>query len=42
MSINTILNKAMLYCEPSLVEVKRISRIANEAKDLVSSYRSPA
>ncbi len=41
MSINTILNKAMQYCEPSLVEVKRISRIANEAKDLVSSYRSP-
>lgn len=40
MSMNTILNKALRYCEPSLAEVKRISRIANEAKDLVSSYRS--
>ena len=40
MNINTILNKALQYCEPSLAEVKRISRIANEARDLVSNYRS--
>jgi tRNA nucleotidyltransferase (CCA-adding enzyme) len=40
MDINTILNKALQYCEPSLAEVKRISRIANEARDLVSNYRS--
>ena len=38
MNINTILNEALQYCEPSLAEVKRISRIANEARDLVSNY----
>ena len=40
MSLNTILQGALQYCEPSLAEVKRISKIANEAKDLVSNYRS--
>ncbi|HET7345349.1 MAG TPA: CCA tRNA nucleotidyltransferase [Nitrososphaeraceae archaeon] len=40
MNINPILQKALQYCEPSLAEVKRISGIANEARDLVSSYRS--
>ena len=40
MNINPILQKALQYCEPSLAEVKRISGIANEARDLVSNYRS--
>jgi tRNA nucleotidyltransferase (CCA-adding enzyme) len=38
--IDTILQQAVRYCEPSSKEVKIVTRIANEAKNLVSSYPS--
>jgi tRNA nucleotidyltransferase (CCA-adding enzyme) len=38
---SSIIAQALNQCEPSLEDVKYLTKIANETKDLVSGYRSP-
>jgi len=37
----SVFSKALKYCTPSIRELKRLTAIANETKELVSNYSSP-
>jgi tRNA nucleotidyltransferase (CCA-adding enzyme) len=41
MTVTSVISKALQYCQPSPREIKKLTAIANETRELVSNYSSP-